>query len=114
MTKLEALGLVETTSETQRKNGTRRFYDPITTCNYMSYKSGYIRREYITTSWRNGKPFRTMYQLNSKRKGTYISPRSGQIFDIVERVMINNPDERLDRIAKAVANYRKTKAQSNA
>lgn len=114
MTKLEALGLVETTSKTQRKNGTRRFHDPITRANYMSYESGYIRREYITTSWRSGKPFRTMYQLNSKRKGTYVSPRSGQIFDTVERVMINDPNERLDRIAKAVANYRKTKAQSNA
>lgn len=114
MNKLEALGLVETTSEIQRKNGTRRFHDSITKCNYMSYDSGYIRREYVTTSWRTGKPFRTIYQLNPTRKGEYVSPYSGRTFDIVERVMINNSEERLERIARAVANYRKTQAQSNA
>lgn len=108
MTKLEALGLIETTSEVQRRNGTRRFHDPITTCDYMSYESGYIRREYVTTSWRTGSPLRTMYQLNPTRKGEYVSPYTGRKSDTVERVMIHDPNERLERIAKAVANYRKT------
>ena len=108
MNKLQALGLVETTSETQLKNGTRRFYDPITTCDYMSYESGYIRREYFTTSWRNDKPFRTIYQLNPTHK---IDTKWGES---TQRIMITDPNERLDRLAKAAANYRKTCADYQA
>lgn len=107
MIKLEALGLVETTSATQLKNGTRRFYDPITTCNYLSYESGYIRREYMTTSWRTGRPLRTIYQLNKTMKGTWTSS-TGAEYAVTERVMVTDAAERLDRLARAAANYRVT------
>lgn len=107
MIKLEALGLVETTSATQLKNGTRRFYDPITTCNYLSYESGYIRREYMTTSWRTGRPLRMIYQLNKTMKGTWTSS-TGAEYAVTERVMVTDAAERLDRLARAAANYRVT------
>ena len=100
MTRLEALGLVETTSNTQRKNGTRRFHDPVTEANYMSYESGYIRREYVTTSWRTGKPLRTIYQLNPTRKV------EGRYGEMTQRVLISNESERLDSLIRAAANYR--------
>lgn len=100
MTRLEALGLVETTSNTQRKNGTRRFHDPTTEANYMSYESGYIRREYVTTSWRTGKPLRTIYQLNPIRKV------EGKYGEMTQRVLIPNESERLDSLIRAAANYR--------
>lgn len=100
MTRLEALGLVETTSNTQRKNGTRRFHDPITKADYMSYESGYIRRSYVTNSWRTGKPFRTIYQLNPTKKV------NGQYGEMTQRVLIPNANDRLDGLIRAAANYR--------
>ena len=109
MTKLETLNCIETTSETQKKNGTRRFHDPITNVDYISYSSGYIRRSYITQSWRTGRPIHTIYQLNPQRKGIYVSPISGSKYDCVERVMIDSPEKRLELLAKAVTNYRKNK-----
>lgn len=102
MTRLEALGLVETTSNTQRKNGTRRFHDPITGANYMSYESGYIRREYMTRSWRTGEPFRTIYQLNPIRKV------EGRYGEMTQRILIPNETTRLDSLIRAAANYRVT------
>lgn len=113
MTKLEALKCVEVTSQTQANNGTVCYHDPITGCDYMSYKSGYIRRSYITRDWRSGRAFRTIYQLNPTRKGYQKSEYNGHIYEVTTRVMIHDPNERLERLARAVANYRKT-AKKNA
>lgn len=109
MTKLQALGLTETTSTIQRKNGTRRFHDPITKCDYMSYESGYIRRTYLTHSRRTGKPIHTIYQLNPKQTTNTVLEPYGLPYTFTKRVLIHSETERLDRLAKAVANYRITR-----
>lgn len=106
MNKLQALKCVEVTSQTQADNGTICYHDPITNTDYLSYESGYIRRAYFTKSWRTGKGLRTIYQLNPTRKGKYHSKYTGKTYDCIERVMINDPSERLERLAKAVVNYR--------
>ena len=107
--KLTSLKCIELTSQTQADNGTVCFHDPITNVDYLSYENGYIRRAY-TRQYRNragsGWSHRTIYQLNPQRKGTYVSEYSGKEYDTTVRVMIENSQERLDRLAKAVVNYR--------
>ena len=108
MNKLQALKCVEVTSQRQADNGTICYHDPITNCDYLSYESGYIRRSYKTRSYWSGKMFECIYQLNPQRKAEWVSPYNGQAYDTTERVMINNPEERMERLAKAVVNYRNT------
>lgn len=108
MNKLEALRCIEVTSQRQADNGTICYHDPVTGADYLSYESGYIRRSYKTKSWRTGKDLTTIYQLNPQRKGEWISPYTGRTREVVERVMVDNPEERLERLARAVANYRIT------
>lgn len=115
MNKLQALKCIEVTSQRQADNGTVCYHDPITNCDYLSYESGYIRRSYKTKllssaarSYYGSKFHETIYQLNPQRKGKWISPYNGQAYDTTERVMIDNPEERMERLAKAVVNYRNT------
>jgi|SaaInlV_125m_DNA_1040241.scaffolds.fasta_scaffold43988_4 hypothetical protein len=122
MNKLQSLKCVEVTSQRQADNGTICYHDPITNCDYLSYESGYIRRSYKTKllsstarSYYGGKFHETIYQLNPKRKGYYKSEYTGKIYETTARVMIQDPKERMDRLASAVVNYRNTKKnnQSN-
>lgn len=105
MNKLETLNCIEVTSRTQANNGTQCFHDPITNVDYLSYETGYIRRAYTRKSY-YGHMHRTIYQLNPQRKGTYVSEYSGKEYDCTMRVMVESSEERLDRLAKAVVNYR--------
>lgn len=111
MNKLEALKCVEVTSQRQADNGTVCYHDPITKCDYLSYESGYIRRSYKTRSYWTGKMFETIYQLNPQRKGYYKSEYNGHIYETTVRMMINDPQERMEHLARAVANYRQTLAK---
>ena len=104
--KLKTLGLVETTSKTQKKNGTRCFHDSIAGCDYLSYSSGYVRRAFKPRkSWMG--TTRTIYQLNKTRKGIY--EYKGKTYDTTVRIMIPNEDSRLERLAYCVATYRNKK-----
>jgi hypothetical protein len=109
MNKLQTLKCVEVTSQTQADNGTICYHDPITNTDYLSYESGYIRRAY-TRNHENYKGYewsnRTIYQLNSTKKTMH--EWNGSLWPSTERIMIEDPNERLDRLAKAVVNYRKT------
>ena len=107
MNKLATLKCIEVTSQTQADNGTVCYHDPVTNVDYLSYESGYIRRAYTRKSY-YGHMQRTIYQLNPQRKGTYQSKFNNAIYDTTERVMISNSQERLDRLANAVINYRNT------
>ena len=111
MNKLEALKCVEVTSQRQADNGTICYHDPITNCDYLSYESGYIRRSYKTRSYWTGKMFETIYQLNPQRKGYYKSEYSDRIYEGTIRQMIHDPEQRMELLARAVANYRKTVAK---
>lgn len=96
--KLETLGLIELTSKRQAKNGTLRFHDPITGCDYFSYANGYVRRKPKHTS---------IYQLNKKitvkRESQY---RAGTFFICYERIMEMSEEKRIDIIARATVNFR--------
>ena len=103
--KLETLGLVEVTSQRQADNGTVCFHDPITNCDYLSYESGYIRRRYKTKAWYSRKTIETIYQLNPTKKTQVKGLWSD--YSRTERILIHNPNYRLELLARAVANYRK-------
>lgn len=109
MNKLQTLKCVEVTSQTQADNGTICYHDPITNTDYLSYESGYIRRAY-TRNYENYKGYkwshRTIYQLNPTKKSMH--EWNGSAWPSTERIMIEDPNERMDRLAKAVVNYRKT------
>jgi len=111
MNKLEALRCIEVTSQRQADNGTICYHDPITNCDYLSYESGYIRRSYKTRSYWTGKMFETIYQLNPQRKGYYKVEYSDRIYEGTIRQMIHDPEQRMELLARAVANYRKTVAK---
>ena len=106
--KLQTLGLVEVTSQRQADNGTQCFHDPITGCDYMSYESGYVRRQYSTTTW-YGRKINTIYQLNKKHLIMVESAWTpGSFWEKTERILEMNSDARLDIIARSAVNYRNT------
>jgi hypothetical protein len=100
--KLKSLGLIEQTSKTQKKNGTRSFYDPIADCNYLSYDVGYVRREYTRPSYWSGRLYRVIYQINKTRK---YKSEYGDWYNTA-RIMIPYPSARLERIAHCAVVYR--------
>jgi len=100
--KLKSLGLIEQTSKTQKKNGTRSFYDPIADCNYLSYDVGYVRREYTRPSYWSGRLYRVIYQINKTRKW---KSEYGDWYNTA-RIMIPYPSARLERIAHCAVVYR--------
>lgn len=92
---MQALQLVETTTPTQKKNGTTRWYDPITDMYYASYASGYVRR--IPAPSKPG----AMYPLNPR-----IQDQPG-----ITYVLLDYPEDREELLLRSVANYRKTVAK---
>jgi hypothetical protein len=108
MNKLATLKVIEVTSQRQADNGTICFHDPITNCDYISYESGYIRRKTTTKCWRNGKTIFSIYQLNPTRMVKEWSDWAGRDFERKERILIHNPNYRLELLARAVVNYRNT------
>jgi hypothetical protein len=109
MDRLEALGLIEVTTQRQADNGTQCFHDPMTSCDYLSYASGYVRRKFTTTCRWHGERFFTIYQLNKKRivqRELTLSP--GKFVECTERILEMSPDKRIDIISRAAVNYRKT------
>lgn len=97
MKKLEVLKLVEITTARQTSNGTRAFIDPITDRVYTSYASGYVR---VKTQWN------AIWQLNKTKSKTVVSA-SGIKYVSVERILIHDEIDRLERLAHCVATQRK-------
>ena len=96
MTKLQALKCIEVTSQTQADNGTVCYHDPIANCDYLSYENGYIRRaytRYYTTPYGYKYKVRNIYQLNPQKRRL--------------RVMVHKHEDRMEKLAKAVVNFRK-------
>lgn len=106
MNKLDALRCVELTSQRQADNGTICYHDPITNVDYLSYESGYIRRSYRTRSYWSHKMVDVIYQLNPKRLVTETSKYTGQEYTTYQRIMIDNHEDRMNALARAVVNYR--------
>ena len=109
MNKLQALKCFEVTSQTQANNGTVCYHDPIANCDYLSYENGYIRRDY-TRSYVTPKGYkyknRSIYQLNPQKLTPFVSKIDGEMYNITERIMIPTHEERIEKLAKSVVNYR--------
>lgn len=110
MNKLQALKCIELTSQTQADNGTICYHDPITNTDYLSYENGYVRRAY-TKSYVTPKGYkyknRSIYQLNPTKLTPRFSSWDGSRYYEKERLMVTDPAERLEILAKAVVNFRK-------
>lgn len=115
MNKLQALRCIEVTSQTQANNGTICYHDPVTGADYLSYESGYIRRSYKTKSYWTGKKMETIYQLNPKKKEFASHTYNGVTYSgySTVRVMIPSHEERMERLAHAVATWRQTLKKQN-
>jgi len=107
MNKLETLGLTNVTSKTQKKNGTECYYDPIADCDYLSYRSGYVRRAYTKATHYSSRLHRTIYQLNPQRKARRFWNETE--YEVTERILIHNPGYRIHLLTRAVVNYRNKK-----
>jgi len=105
MQNLLNIGLIETTSNTQRKNGTIRLHDPAMGVDYLSYESGYVRRSYKQTAWyRPNHTESVIYQINLKTVTTETTSR--HTIRTHERIMIPLESDRLDRILHCATVYR--------
>jgi hypothetical protein len=107
MTKTQALKLVEITSQRQADNGTVCYFDPIANCKYMSYESGYVRRQYQALKWRTHL-ITNIYQVNKTRQAKRISEWSGCEYFQTERILIPTHEDRLDLICRATVNFRQS------
>ena len=109
MTKLKALKCIEVTSQKQADNGTVCYHDPIANCDYLSYENGYIRRAYTrhyTTSYGDKYKVRNIYQLNPQKRRLMVWDETTE-WMATERIMIPKHEDRMEKLAKAVVNFRK-------
>ena len=111
MNKLQALKCIEVTSQAQADNGTICYHDPIANCDYLSYENGYIRRAYTKThktSYGMIYKNRSIYQLNPTKLTPWTSSFDGKTYYTKERLMVMDPEQRMEHITRAVVNYRQT------
>ena len=109
MNKLQALKCIELTSQTQADNGTICYHDPIANCDYLSYENGYVRRDYTrsyTTSTGIVYKNRSIYQLNPTKNTPRVNPYDGDTYYVKARLMVMDPAERMEILARAVVNFR--------
>lgn len=99
------LGLIETTSSRQEKNGTIAYTDPKLNAIYTLHPNGYIRRTTQTVSNR-GKLLRQTYQLNPTRKNNGSDYR---IFGIGKTRIMLTPWEQLGKLTSSVISFRNNK-----
>jgi hypothetical protein len=66
------LGLINVTTTVQERRNTVALLDPTSECTYLLYESGYIRRQYLSTSYFT-RGQRLQYQLNRVNKVRSIS-----------------------------------------
>jgi len=110
----EELGLINSTSPTQRRNGTVSYIDPVTsttavTIMYTVHSNGYVRRnfKYRKQNWYNKN---TCYQLNRTRKNYNTIEINGKSFrhESTERILAT-PLEQVAILYLSTINYRKNK-----
>lgn len=102
---IELLGLKETTTNRQMKQGTRQFYDPITDVSYATYATGYVRRIYKAKLfpwihvWSDDQLVQRMYPLNKRKK-------SQSIDETTYCLIRGNQRQRMELLFKGVTNHR--------
>jgi hypothetical protein len=106
-------GVVDETSERQKKNGTVQVLDTVTGASYALYtKSGYLRRviKNYCTFWdklHNRKGSTIMYQLNKTRMETHDSKIGDWTYSIKKRIMIEDSETMIELTINGILNYRK-------
>jgi len=93
------LGLIDATSERQKKNGTISYVDPVTGVYYSLHTTGYVRRKTYVNHY--GTVRAQHYQLNPQRK-----LNRGEWPQSVIRVALS-PMEQLSKLTTSVILYRK-------
>jgi hypothetical protein len=109
MNKLQTLKCIELTSQAQADHGTVCYHDPIANCDYLSYENGYIRRAYTKThktSYGMIYKNRSIYQLNPTKLTPRFSSWDGSRYYEKERLMVMDPEQRMEILSRAVVNYR--------
>lgn len=110
----QELGLIESTTPTQKKNGTMAFIDPVmsSSTSIMSYTihtNGYVRRKFQKTSYSidTNRYWPTEhYQLNRTQE----VPRIGSDWTrSAKRRIMATPLEQVAILFKSTINYRKNK-----
>ena len=97
--------LVEITTKKQANNGTRQFFDKHHKVSYISYATGYIRREVkaiYTSSWNGSKSKVQDQSVLNPRKG--IQTKWG--YTSYSPIKVFCPQKRLDIIDRISANYK--------
>ena len=98
--------VVETTG--RYREGAKAFLDPVTGARYVSHANGYVRRYMdVKNFWRTGYGLTSRYCLNRRQ------PKQKMIQEDRKRtsgvfILLPNEEDRLNLIARAVRNYRKT------
>jgi len=104
--------LVEITTKQQANNGTRQFFDQHHKISYISYSSGYVRREIkalYTSPW-NGLKYKVQDQfVINPRKGT----QTKYGYTSFSTIKVFCPQKRLDIIDRISANYKGYKGRFN-
>ena len=106
--------LVEITTNKQSANGTRQFWDKKNKVSYISYSTGYVRREvkaiYVSPiTGSHGSKVQDQFVLNP-RKGT--PTKYG--YTSYSPIKVFCPQKRLDIIDRISANYKGYKGRFNA
>ena len=97
--------LVEITTKKQAKNGTRQFWDKKNKVSYISYTTGYVRREVkaiYTCPYSYGKSKHQDQFVLNPRKGT--PTKWG--YTSYSPIKVFCPQKRLDIIDRISANYK--------
>lgn len=99
------LGLLDSTTDKMRENGTVAVYDPLARCHYTLHRNGYIRRLWYRSYPRDGRKYTHTDALNPKVKCLHQSSRNGAWFEGTTAKMLN-ADELLIHLEQRVLNYR--------
>jgi hypothetical protein len=90
------------------REGAKAFLDPITGARYVSHANGYVRRYMdVKNFWRTGYGLTSRYCLNRRQPKQKMIQEDRKWTSGVF-VLLPNEEDRLNLIARAVRNYRKT------
>jgi len=90
------------------REGAKAFLDPVTGARYVSHANGYVRRYMdIKNFWRTGYGLTSRYCLNRRQPKQKMIQEDRKWTSGVF-ILLPNEEDRLNLIARAVRNYRKT------
>ena len=92
------------------RDGAKAFLDPLTGARYVSHANGYVRRYMDEKNfWRSGHSLTSRYCLNQRQPKKEIIIEDRKYISGVF-VLLDDEEDRLKLIARAVRNYRKSRS----